>query len=139
MIKRLGYVGSRGFKDLSFIRNHVREQVKLHGKENIEIISGGAKGPDKAAVWEATLQGVKFKVFVPKWTELGKKAGFVRNLEIIGYVANQGEIFAFWDGTSHGTKHTIESSINAGLKITVFKEDGSVQVFNDGEQQEIPF
>lgn len=69
-----------------------------------EVVSGGAKGPDSWAVGAAEAAGFVCDVIRPDWDGLGRKAGMVRNGEI---VARSEAVVAFWDGVSRGTLDTI--------------------------------
>lgn len=96
---RLAVVGSRTFSDYEFMKSILQWYTIK------EIISGGASGADSLAERYADENGIPKKVFLPDWKRLGKGAGFARNEKI---VAAADEVVAFWDGSSHGTRHTIE-------------------------------
>ena len=70
-----------------------------------EIVSGGARGADKLGEQFAKNYNLSLKVYEADWQKYGRRAGFVRNVDIIKYCDI---CFAFWDGESHGTKHDIE-------------------------------
>lgn len=70
----------------------------------IEIVSGKAKGADLLGEAYAKLKGYGIKQFPAKWSEKGKSAGYLRNVEMAQY-ANA--LIAFWDGKSKGTRHMI--------------------------------
>lgn len=114
MIYKLAIVGSRTFLDLEAVRSFVR-QVHATG-ENVEIVSGGAQGVDKAAELEARRLGMPVKIFAADWNTHGRSAGYKRNVEIVAY---SDEIVAYWDGVSSGTKHTIDIAQSAGKHYTV--------------------
>jgi len=68
------------------------------------IISGGARGVDTEGESWAKSFGFPVKRFLPEWNKYGKKAGFLRNKEMI----NEADaLIAIWDGKSKGTEHTI--------------------------------
>ena len=70
-----------------------------------EIVSGGAKGIDKAAAEFAKAHGLKLTEFLPNYERFGRAAPLMRNIEIVTY-ADAG--LAFWDGKSRGTRHTLD-------------------------------
>lgn len=93
--------GSRTVTFLSVISRAIRES----GFVVTEIISGGAQGADKLAERYAELGNIPTQIFKPDWILHGKKAGILRNLEMVK-VADA--VIAIWDGKSKGTKSTIE-------------------------------
>lgn len=97
---RVAIVGSRDYPD----ENAVREYVRSLPSDTI-VVSGGARGVDSWAADEAWKQKLAIRIYRAKWEKHGRRAGFLRNLEI---VANADRIVAFWDGMSNGTRHTID-------------------------------
>ena len=85
--------------------------------KDLEIISGHARGVDTIGEEFAHLCGFKLKIFLADWNKHGKKAGYLRNIEMADY----GDILiAFWDGNSKGTKHMIDIANNKGLKVYTY-------------------
>jgi hypothetical protein len=68
------------------------------------VVSGGAPGADSLAEKWAKENKKMLTIYPADWLNLGKRAGYVRNTDI---VKNSDMIIAFWDGNSKGTKHTI--------------------------------
>lgn len=81
-----------------------------------EIVSGGAKGIDEAAARFARAHGIKLTEFLPDYARYGRGAPLKRNEQIANY-ADIG--LAFWNGTSRGTKYTIDLFRALGKPITV--------------------
>lgn len=81
-----------------------------------EIVSGGAKGADAIGEKVAIANGIPVKKFPADWEGLGKRAGFVRNAEMVEYAD---ALLAFWDGESKGTKHMIDLATKKGLIVKV--------------------
>ena len=92
-------VGSRDYPDL----DEVREFIRPLSKDTV-IVTGGARGVDRAAEEEAKAQGLRIKVHKAEWWKHGKSAGFIRNQEIVN---DCDKLQAFWDGESPGTRGTI--------------------------------
>lgn len=116
---KIGIVGSRNFKNESFVCNKVKKillENRLITAEH-ELVSGGAKGVDSWA--ENTAKNIRAKctIFKPDWDRYGKKAGFLRNIDI---VKNSDKIIAFWDGSSKGTKHSIDIAISMKKPIDIY-------------------
>ncbi|HIP52822.1 MAG TPA: DUF2493 domain-containing protein [Chromatiales bacterium] len=85
------------------------------------VVSGGAKGVDSWAEEAAREHGLAVEVFHADWENLGRKAGPVRNGQI---VCASDRIVAFWNGRSRGTLNTIVQAQRAGLPIEVFGPEG---------------
>ena len=81
-----------------------------------EIVSGGAKGIDEAAARFARIHGIKLTEFLPDYARYGRGAPLKRNEQIANY-ADAG--IAFWNGSSRGTKYTIDLFRTLGKPITV--------------------
>lgn len=97
-------VGSRSFNDYEKMYSFIQQIRKEKELFIYEVISGGAEGADKLAERYATECKKSLKVFIPNWKN-GLGAGIARNVEIIKACD---VCFAFWDGSSAGTKSDIE-------------------------------
>jgi len=85
--------------------------------DELEIVSGGARGVDKFGEEWAFLNNVDVKRFPADWKQYGKRAGFVRNAEMARY----GDmLFAFHDGISKGTLHMINVMKDLKKPVYVF-------------------
>ena len=100
---KVAVVGSRTFNNFDLFLTKMQEIFIVADIEM--IISGGARGADKMAERFAELFDIPIQVFRPDWGKHGKAAGFIRNKDI---VENADVVIAFWDGSSHGTKHSME-------------------------------
>lgn len=98
----IAIVGSRGIDDISILEQ-LWNQLKL-GFDGHKIISGGAKGVDQMARNFAIAHKIPIIEHIPDWNKYGKKAGYLRNKQII----DECDIcIAIWDGSSPGTEHDI--------------------------------
>ncbi len=103
---KVAIVGSRDFKDLSFVE---REMLRIIPLSNIElIVSGGAKGVDTLAEEFASKHEIKTKIFNAEWEKYGRAAGPIRNAKIVD---EADLIIAFLAKGSKGTKSTINIAI----------------------------
>jgi len=75
------------------------------------------KGADRLAYQEAQKLGLTVEPHPADWERYGKRAGFVRNQEMVSLGA--GLCLAFWDGLSNGTKDTIDRARAAGIKVEI--------------------
>ena len=81
-----------------------------------EIIHGAAKGADSIAGEEAENLGYKVHEFPADWNRLGKRAGFVRNLEMLDQKPDC--VIAF--GSGRGTDHTVMEAKKRGIPVIRF-------------------
>lgn len=94
-------------------------KLELIGKNNVpEIISGCANGVDKLGEKIAKRYNLKLTMFPANWTKYGKRAGYLRNVEMADYAE---ALIAVWDGKSKGTKMMIDIAKKEGLKVFVYK------------------
>lgn len=99
---KVAIVGSRSFNNYDMLYEEIMKSVNI--SKITEIISGGANGADKLAEKFAIHKNIKMSIFKPDWS-LGRVAGMIRNKTI---VENADVVFAFWDGSSKGTKNSID-------------------------------
>jgi hypothetical protein len=108
-------IGSREFNDYNLMcktLNPVKDKITL-------IVSGGAYGADKLGERFAEDNNIPTKIFIPDWDRLGKRAGFVRNKDIVNAAD---VIIAFWDGKSPGTASALDyaESVEKPFKVIRF-------------------
>ena len=118
--KRIAVVGSRQFKSLNLIYQWLDYANEKWGN-NIVIVSGGAKGVDKEAEKWAINKKINRDIDIPNWGTEGKKAGILRNQEI---VKNADFILAFLDGESSGTEYTLNFAKKLNKRCIIVFEDG---------------
>lgn len=126
----IAIVGGRDFNDYELMKQTIFDYLKCPHCNVIhtdtyyaghKIVSGGAKGADSLAEKIAEEYGFETIVHKPDWNKYGKSAGYIRNTYII---ADADIVFAFWDGKSKGTEH----SINIARKM-----DKTVRIINYGQ------
>ncbi|MDE7229083.1 MAG: DNA-protecting protein DprA [Oscillospiraceae bacterium] len=106
---RIAVIGSRELT-VSDLGKYLPEGVT-------EIVSGGAKGIDQCAREYALSHGIKLTEFLPEYEKFGQAAPLKRNITII---KNADIVFAFWDGSSRGTKFVIDNCKKLGVSVNVF-------------------
>lgn len=116
--------GLRNFYDYDIVEDTVVSYFMSRGilKENVEIISGGARGADSLGEQLADSYGLKLTVFPAQWNTYGKTAGMIRNKEMADYAIKDSDkaiLFAFWDGQSRGTKGMIDIAKRCGMEVIV--------------------
>ena len=116
--------GSRNFYDYDTVEDAVVSYFMSHGilKENVEVISGGARGADSLGEQLAKSYELKLTVFPAQWDIYGKAAGMIRNQEMANYAIKDSDkaiLFAFWDGQSRGTKGMIDIARRCGMEVII--------------------
>jgi hypothetical protein len=115
---RLIIAGSRSILDKELVFSIIKDQIsKLENKYNFKInsiISGGAKGIDTFAEDYSKKYNYNFKLYPAYWDTFGKKAGYIRNVEM---AKNADILLAIWDGKSKGTKHMIDIAKKENLIV----------------------
>ena len=103
---KIAIVGSRKFNNYHRIEEEFFKLLNDLGrlKENILIISGGAKGVDTIAQRIAKNHGIPILIFYPNYSKHGKRAPLIRNIQIIEH---SDFILAFPTKDSRGTRFTI--------------------------------
>lgn len=115
--------GSRRFLNYAYLRIIVKQFVIDHhiDPKDIEIISGGAKGADTLAIRFAHEYNLKLTIMYPDWDKNGKRAGIIRNIDMLDYAMYDPEdipiLISFWDGKSRGTKHLIDECTSRGVEV----------------------
>lgn len=125
---RIIIAGSREFNDYNLLKTETLKIIKdLKSKgyntkrENVEIISGTAKGADQLGERFAKEFNLKCVKMPAKWDEYGKRAGYLRNAEMSKYAKEEiGVLIAFWNG-SNGTKHMIDLATKDGLIVNIIE------------------
>ncbi len=107
--------GSRDFNDYKKLCEYC--DLMLSNTENVEIVSGTARGADMLGMKYALDRMLVLKEFPADWDTFGKSAGYRRNKQMAEYAD---ALIAFWDGKSKGTKHMIDLAKEHGLKIRIW-------------------
>lgn len=126
---KISIIGSRTFNDYDFLKKSVLESIDINDVD--EIVSGGARGADKLGELFAGEFNKSTNIFLPDWDKYGKRAGFIRNADII---KNSDFVFAFWDGESKGTLDSINTAKKLKKKIIIFNTS-TKEVINESPVQ----
>lgn len=111
--------GSRTISDMEILSSAIFES----GFPIDVVIHGDARGIDSLAKKWCKINSIPAIEFKAHWLEFGKKAGPLRNYEMIKYAKENcecgGALVAIWDGESRGTFNTIMQAHKAGLRVFV--------------------
>lgn len=110
---KIAIVGSREPGNINFAKE-LEKRINIQSGDT--IISGGAKGIDSLAAEYATAHGLALVEIRPNYTKNGRGATFIRNREIVD---NADMVVAFWNGTSKGTKYTIDYANKKGVTTLI--------------------
>jgi len=114
---RIIIAGGRDFKDLDYLTDKVALTVSNLDQDDIQIISGAARGADRMGELFAIDHKYPIRQFRANWELHGKSAGYKRNVQMAEYAD---ALIAFWDGQSKGTGHMIDIARSKGLKVRVY-------------------
>lgn len=113
---RVAVVGSRSIRDKEFVFQQLDYYLSRLMKDyEVIIVSGGANGIDKLSEKFAKERKLKTEIYLPDWNLHGKKAGILRNTQI---VENSDYLIAITTG-SKGTQDSINKAINRGMPIKI--------------------
>ena len=119
---RIIVAGSRDFNDFGLVDKTLTKYMTNMSltKDDIEIVSGCARGADRLGEQFATKHNLACAKFPAEWDLYGKSAGYRRNAQMADYAIQEtGVLFAFWDGSSKGTKHMIDLATAKGMNVNV--------------------
>jgi len=112
--------GSRSIKNFDF-KNHIPDETTL-------IITGGADGIDTLAEKYADKNRISKLILRPQYKLYGKAAPLKRNEKMIE-LCDLGLII--WDGSSKGTKYSIDYAKKTGKKIILITEAKKTEMSSD--------
>lgn len=116
---KLIVAGGREFNDYDRLAQEITRLADNELKEYaVSIVSGMARGADLLAYHFARNNGVKVYEFPADWNTHGKRAGYLRNEQMAHFADG---LLAFWNGSSKGTAHMIETMEKLGKSIRVIR------------------
>jgi len=113
---KIAIIGSRSFFDYELLKSTVNDYRDKNSVVYELMVSGGAGGADRLGERYAKEHDIPTRIFYPDWDKFGKRAGFLRNQDIIN---NSDLVFAFWDGVSKGTKSSIDLAKQKGSEVVI--------------------
>lgn len=114
---KLIVAGSRDFNDYAFLKQKL-EYLLQNVNDEIEIVSGKAKGADSLGEQFAKEKGYKIKEFPADWNKHGKAAGPIRN----GEMGRYGDAcVVFWKNRSRGSQNMIDVAKLNNLNVRVYE------------------
>ena len=89
-----------------------------------EVVSGRARGADQFGEQWAIQRNVPIKMFPANWDLNGRRAGYIRNLDMADYAD---AAIVCWNGVSRGSQHMINVAKQQGLRVYVYRTDENNQ------------
>jgi predicted Rossmann fold nucleotide-binding protein DprA/Smf involved in DNA uptake len=109
---RVAIVGSRHFSDPARVSDYVNSLPP-----RASIITGSASGVDAAATKAARERGIPVQVMPASFDEMADATkAAARNQRLIDACD---VLVAFWDGSSKGTRSTVERALDSGKEVHV--------------------
>ena len=110
---KFAIVGSRRFADPARVTEYVASLPR-----GAAIITGSASGVDAAATKAAREKGIPVQVLPASFEELADPSkAAARNQRLVDACD---VLVAFWDGSSKGTRTTVERALDSGKEVHVF-------------------
>lgn len=114
-VTRVVFTGSRTWNDMAMV-----EQVIDALPSHYIICHGHAKsGLDAMADHVALARRHIVERYPAQWSTFGKVAGRLRNTYMLATTLPI-RVFAFWDGSSRGTKHCIDEAKRFDIPVEIF-------------------
>jgi hypothetical protein len=116
---RILVTGSRTWDDVRTIRAVLAHIDEMNPGVSITLVSGACPtGADAHAERIAEALGWTVERHPAKWEEHGKRAGFIRNHQMVALGADM--VLAFHRDNSRGTQHCINAAHKAGIPVTEY-------------------
>ena len=106
--------GGRDFIDLNFV-NRVLDYIKP-----TEVVHGAAKGADLLVDAWAKSNGAKINAYPADWSQYGKRAGYLRNKQMLDMHPDIELVVAFPGG--RGTEMMVQLAQERGVPTLVLSE-----------------
>jgi predicted Rossmann fold nucleotide-binding protein DprA/Smf involved in DNA uptake len=110
---KVAIVGSRRFAEAARVSDYVNALPP-----RASIITGSASGVDAAATKAARAKGIPVQVMPASFDEMADASRSAeRNQRLVDACD---VLVAFWDGSSQGTRATVERALDSGKEVHVF-------------------
>ena len=114
---KVAIVGSRHFAEPDRVSEYINALPR-----GASILTGSASGVDAVATKAARAKGIPVQVIPASFEELADASkSAARNQRLIDACD---VLVAFWDGSSKGTRNTVERALDSGKEVHVFLSGG---------------
>lgn len=116
---RILVCGGRHFSDYALLEKTINGVIAESGREDIEIVSGHCVGADRLGELYAEKHNASIKIFSAEWGKYGKRAGPMRNKQMIDYISGFENkiVIAFVSANTKGTRNTIALAKRANIRV----------------------
>lgn len=116
---RILVCGGRHFSDYALLEKTIKDIIAENGCENIEIVSGHCVGADRLGKLYAEKHNAQVKIFPAAWEKYGKRAGSMRNKQMVDYISGFKDkiAVAFISANTKGTRNTIALAKRANTRV----------------------
>ena len=116
---RILVCGGRHFADYDLLKETINGVIAESGWEDIEIVSGHCVGADRLGELYAEKHNASIKIFPAEWGKYGKRAGPMRNKQMIDYISGFEHkiVIAFVSANTKGTRNTITLAKKANIRV----------------------
>lgn len=128
---RVAIVGSRHFPELERVAEYVRALPA-----STSLVTGSASGVDATATRVARERGLPVRVLAASFEEARDVASSVeRNRRLVDACD---VLVAFWDGSSEGTRRTVERALDGAREVHVYPSSKPLPRQSDRQSGEYP-
>ena len=101
----------------------IKKALSQYDKDTI-VIHGGATGADSLGGEVAKELEMAVQVFPADWDQFGRRAGMMRNLQMLDEKPDLVLAFHNFLPNSKGTKHTVTEALKRGIKTELWNSKG---------------
>jgi hypothetical protein len=119
MTSRVMVTGSRSWGTMDNDRRRLNFWLRVKCLRTGATLIHGAcpRGADKMADDWARANKHPVERYPADWDTHGKRAGFIRNAEMVALLGPDDTVLTFWDGESRGTLHAAKLARKRGLYV----------------------
>lgn len=104
--------GSRTWVDREYIQQRIQALPAA-----AKVLVGDARGADGAVRQACSTSGIPCERFDADWDQYGRRAGILRNLQMLEHDPAPELVLCFWIGASKGTRHVVTTAMKMGLPL----------------------
>lgn len=122
---RILVTGSRDLTDYDLVHDALSELFLEGDIDEFTVVHGGARGADRiAGQWAGIMKryGVKEEVFNADWKQYGRRAGHLRNAEMIATRPDRVLAFYHAEARNLGTRDCVKKARVAGIPVDEYTQ-----------------
>lgn len=111
--------GSRTWEDIAPIYSYLTGLIGEYPSQRIRVAHGAAQGADTVGASAAEALGLDVEAYPAQWDLYGKRAGFLRNAQMIDEFQPHLVLALSEHPITKGTQHTVNLAKKAGIPVHV--------------------